>query len=323
MIFVTGGSGLLGAHLITALAKQGKAVKALYRNSIPVFEGSDKVEWIQGDILDVIVLDEALINVEQVYHCAAIVSYNSADKDLMFKTNIDGTANIVNACINAGVKKLCYASSVSALGRPKNNAPVTEEMHWSEETGNSNYGKSKFLAEREVWRGIGEGLEAVIVNPVVILGSGDWNKSSAALFKSAYNEFPYYTDGATGFADVLDVVKAMMKLMQSEIINERFIICGANLAYKELFDEMAKGFGKKPPHKKATPFMSDLVWKLEAVKSFFTGKKPLLTRETAGSAQSVVRYNNSKLLNFFPDFSYTPIKQTIKRVCTEMEKKNH
>jgi nucleoside-diphosphate-sugar epimerase len=171
----------------------------------------------------------------------------------------------------------------------------------------------------EVWRGIGEGLNAVIVNPVIILGEGDWSKGSSGIFKTAFNEFPWYTDGVTGFVDVQDVIKAMIDLMNSEISSERFIISEGNYSYKHIFSTIAKYFNKKPPHKKATKFMSQVVWRIEGIKSFISGARPLLTKETATSAQSVVHFNNEKLLKFFPHFRYTPIEETIKRVCKELD----
>jgi dihydroflavonol-4-reductase len=319
MILVTGGTGLVGSHLIKQLVKQGRPVKALYRSAILKIDGYQNVEWVQGDILDVVALQEAVQDVEEVYHCAAIVSFSPRAKDEMFKTNIEGTANVVNACLEGGVKKLCFVSSVSALARMTTDREIDETMNWTEETSNSNYGKSKYLAEMEVWRGIGEGLQAVIVSPTLILGSGDWNKGSAGIFKSAYDEFPWYTEGVTGFVDVEDVVRAMIGLMDNNITKQRFIINEGNYTYKEVFTKIAKWFGKKPPHKKVTPFIASVVWRLEAIKAKLSGKDPLLTRETANTAQTVVHFNNSKLKKFLPDFEYTPLDETIQRVCKELQ----
>lgn len=317
-ILVTGATGLVGSHLLRALVQQGKKVKALYRKVIPDVSYAKQVNWVQGDILDVIFLEEAMQNVDKVYHCAAIVAFNPRRREQMFKINVDGTANIVNASLNAGVKKLCHVSSVAAIGRIRKGEEVNETMHWTEKTSNSNYGKSKYLAEMEVWRGIGEGLKAVIVNPVIILGSGDWNRSSTGIFKSAYNEFPWYTEGVTGFVDVLDVVKAMMDLMESDISNERFILSAENWKYKDFFTAAANNFGKRPPYKRVTPLIANIVWRIEALKGRITGKDPLLTKETAATAQAVVHFNNSKLPAYLPGFSYTPLNETIARVCKEL-----
>jgi dihydroflavonol-4-reductase len=317
--FVTGGTGLVGSHLIKELVRQGVPVKALYRSHIPDIECKESVEWIKGDILDVVSLNAAMKNAEQVYHCAAIVSFDSKQKHQMFLINAEGTANVVNAAISAGVKKLCYVSSVAALGQMRKGLEIDESISWNEETSNSNYGKSKYLAEMEVWRGIGEGLEAVVVNPAIILGAGNWNEGSSKIFKTAFEEFPWYTDGESGFVDVIDVVTVMIHLMKSNISGERFIVSSENRRYADIFTAIAKAFQKKPPYKKVTPFISAIVWRVEALKSMFTNKSSLLTRETAQAAQAVIVYNNSKLKKYLPLFNYTPLNETIKRVCKELQ----
>jgi nucleoside-diphosphate-sugar epimerase len=326
MIFITGASGLLGASLIETLVNSHDGatdlqIRALYRKQIPSIQFAEKIEWIEGDILDVVVLEEALKGVSEVYHCAAIVSFDPKQKQRMHATNIDGTANVVNACIDAGIKKLLFVSSVAALGRIREDGPINETMNWSEETSNSEYGKTKYLAEMEVWRGIGEGLDAVIVNPVIILGSGDWNGGSSGIFKSAYNRFPWYTNGASGFVDVKDVTTAMKALMKSDISAQRFIISGHNTPYRTIFNIIADAFKVPRPHKRVTPLLASIVWRLEAVKAFFTGSSPLLTKETTLTAQAVVNFDNTKLLKALPHFSYTPLENTITRVVEELKEK--
>ena len=321
MIFVTGATGLVGSHLVQALVQQGKPVRALYRSVIPTYAGADKVEWMQGDILDVIALEEALIGVKQVYHCAAVVSFNPKKIHALYQTNVEGTANVVNACITAGVQKLLYVSSVAALGRMNQDAAIDENMQWSPKTNNSEYGRSKYLAEMEVWRGIGEGLEAVVVNPSIILGAGDWNGGSSQIFKSVYEEFPWYTDGATGFVDVVDVVSAMQLLMESDISAQRYILNAVNMSFKELFVMIAQCFGKRPAHKKVTPLLAGLIWRWEALKYRLTGISPLLTKETAASAQAKVFFKNGKFLQQFPTFQYTPVAATILRICNSLKAK--
>ena len=196
-------------------------------------------------------------------------------------------------------------------------------MSWTEESSNSEYGKTKYLAEKEVWRGTGEGLNAVIINPVIILGSGDWEKGSSGIFKSAYNEFPWYTEGISGFVDVKDVVRAMIMLMNGAPNNERFIISAENISYKEIFTEIAINFGKKPPHRKVTPLLASIVWRWEALKSKITGKDPMLTKETAKTAQAKVYFDNKKFLSYAPNFEYTPIKESLKRICNELTVQHH
>lgn len=324
MILITGASGLLGSHLLKNLVKEGQPVKALYRSEVPAIEGADKVEWIQGDILDIASLEEAMNGVQHVYHCAAVVTFNPRKKAWMHKVNIEGTANVVNACIEAGITRLVHVSSIAAMGRIREDKPINETMNWSEETSNSEYGKSKYFAELEVWRGMGEGLDTVIVNPVIILGAGNWNGGSSGLFKSAFDEFPWYTEGTGGFVDVEDVVKAMILLMSAKSVSaERFILSAENTSYRDVFTRMANCFHKKPPYKKVTPFLSGLVWRWEAVKSFFNGKDPLLTRETARTASARVQIDNRKLLRFFPNFQYQSLDVSLARICTELQKKHN
>lgn len=322
MILVTGGAGLVGGEVIKQLLAQGQKVKAIYNNTPLDFE-EESLETIKCNILDTSALEDAMHGVTHLYHCAAIVSFNAKNKKQLFDINIEGTANVVNAAINGGVKKMVHVSSVAALGRIRENETVTEKMNWTEETSNSIYGKSKYLGEMEVWRGIGEGLDAVIVNPSLIIGAGDWSKGSSEIFKSAYDEFPWYAEGVSGFVDVRDVARAMIILMNSEITNERFILSGENTSFKNIFSEIAKGFGKKPPHKKVTPFLADIVWRWEAIKSTFTGKEPLLTKETAATAQASVFFDNSKILKALPGFQFTPINKSIKDTCATLQRINH
>jgi dihydroflavonol-4-reductase len=317
-IFITGASGLLGSYLIRDLLKTQVHIVALYRKekcNLLSDEEVSKVEWVQGDILDVDLLLHAMEGCSQVYHCAGLVSFNpSKAKDLM-KVNVEGTANMVNVALELGIEKFLHVSSVAAIGRKRNNQTVHEALKWDEEANPSVYGKSKYLGEMEVWRGVGEGLHAVIVNPVIILGKGDWNDGSCATFKNAYNEFPWYTEGVSGFVDAADVSNAMIGLMESEIEGERFIISGENLTYREVFNMMADGFGKKQPRLKVSPLLAALVWRLVKIKSTITGEEPLLTKETAETAQQKVYFDHSKLVNALPGFQFTPLKQTIQDAC--------
>jgi len=321
MVLVTGGAGLLGKELITQLLAQGKQVRAIYNKTpLPEFQ-SGRVEQMLCNILDVVGLEEAMQDIEQVYHCAAIVTFNPRRKIEMFKINIEGTANVVNAALEAGVKKMLHVSSVAALGAIREHEVINETMNWTEETSNSAYGQSKYLAELEVWRGIGEGLNAVMVNPTIILGAGDWNSGSSHIFKNVYNEFPWYTDGIRGFVDVRDVVSSMLQLMESDITAQRFILSAENRSFRDIFTLIAKGFGKRPPHKKVTPLIAAMVWRLEAIKSRFTKKDPLLTKETAKTGMAKANFDNSKLKKYLPGFTYRKIEDTITDTCALFEQK--
>lgn len=322
-ILVTGGSGLVGAELIKQLLVQGKKVKATYnKTTLPNFK-NENLTPVKCDILDTSMLEIAMQGISEVYHCAAIVSFSKKNVDQLYAVNINGTTNIVNASIDAGVKKLLHVSSVSALGRRKGVPYVTEEMMWTEDSNKSIYGKSKFLAEMEVWRGIGEGLRALIVNPSVILGGSDWNTGSTKIFKTAFEEFPWFTEGVTGFVDARDVAKAMILLMDSEITNQRFILNAENVSYKTVFTEIANSFGKNPSNKKVTPFLAALIWRIETLKSYFTGKEVLLNKETAHKAMSKVYFDNTKIKKSLPGFFFRPIKETINDTCETLVQLNN
>ena len=321
MILVTGGAGLVGSELIRQLLDKGKKVVAIYNNTaLPDFN-SPNLQQVKCNILDVVGLEEAMHGVDEVYHCAAVVTFNPKRWEEMFKVNIEGTANLVNASLDAGVKKMVYVSSIAALGRIRENEPINETMNWTEASSNSRYGQSKYLAEMQVWRGIGEGLNAVIVNPVLIMGPGDWNVSSSMIFKNVYNELPWYADGTTGFVDVRDVAKAMIMLMESNITAERFIISAENRSYREIFNMIANAFGKRAPHRKVTPAIAKIVWRLEAIRNFFTGKEPLITKETTATAMTKARMDNSKLKKYLPGFNYRRIEDSIMDTCAAFQQK--
>ncbi|MBA2249817.1 MAG: NAD-dependent epimerase/dehydratase family protein [Chitinophagaceae bacterium] len=321
-ILVTGGAGLVGSELIHQLLAKGENVKAIY-NTSPLTGFPQDLKIVQCNILDPSALEEAMDGISQVYHAAGFVTFSPKHKNKLFKINIEGTANVVNAALDAGVKKIVHVSSVSALGRIREGQTVTEEMNWTEDSSNSIYGKSKYLGELEVWRGISEGLEGVIVNPSMILGGGDWTKGSSEIFKSAYEEFPWFAEGITGLVDVRDVATLMILLMNSEITNQRFILSSENLSYKDIFTYIAEYFGKKIPHKKVTSFLAEVVWRLEAIKSKFTGKEPLVSKETASTAQAKVFFDNSKILSALPGFQFIRVKESIKHTCATLQQKYH
>ena len=260
MILVTGGTGFLGAYIIKELVQKGFAVRAIRRSKkLPSFISShvfENVEWVDGDILDVVSLVEAMDGADTVIHSAAMISFSPYDKEEMNHINIEGTANVVNMALEKNIKRFVHISSVAALGRTAQTDHVNEEKKWQDSSVNTNYAVSKHLSELEVWRGIAEGLNAVIINPSTILGFGDWNTSSTRLFKNIYNEFPWYTSGINGFVDVEDVASATVALMLSDVTAEGFIVSSENWPFQQLFNFIADNFGKRRPFRRATPFFS-------------------------------------------------------------------
>ena len=319
-VLVTGGTGLLGSYLLQRLLKDDASILALRQSPHPerlTAEELRRIEWVEGSILDTSLLDEVMTGVDSVYHCAGFVSFNPSHRERMWRINVEGTANLVNTSLRHGVRKMVHVSSVSALGRKRNHQTVDEKAQWDDDSNLSAYGRTKFMAEMEVWRGVAEGLKAVVVNPSIILGCGDWSKGSSAMFRNAYEEFKWFTDGSTGLVDVRDVAEVMVRLMDSDVHSERFIVSAENWPYRRVFGEMAKAFGKKPPSMRASPWMGGLVWRWERLKSRFSDREPLLTRETAETAQMHVSYDNGKLLAHLPGFSFRPLEESIGDHCRE------
>lgn len=330
MIVVTGGTGLVGSHLLFDLCRSGKKVRVLKRgnsNSANVkkvfsYYSSNpedllkNIEWLDADLLDVYSLIEAMKGAEEVYHCAAMVSFESTHQAEMLKTNIEGTANMVNAALENGVKKFCHVSSIATLGRAENGGLTSEETFWKSSPENSIYSISKYGAEREVWRASEEGLNVVIVNPSLIIGPGNWIQSSSNMFSKAYKGIKFYSSGINGFVDVRDVSALMIRLMEKEVYNQRFLITSENASFKLFFDLIHQRFNKPVPAIKAGKIMSGFAWRAEMIRSKLTGEPPLITKETARSAHRISKFSNEKIKKIFPGYNFIPLQQSITDTCT-------
>ncbi|MFI5217968.1 MAG: NAD-dependent epimerase/dehydratase family protein [Bacteroidia bacterium] len=324
MILVTGATGLVGSHLLLDLVLKGEKVRALKRTNsdlthvVNLFSSHagllETIEWADGDVLDIFSLGEAFKGIKKVYHCAAFVSFLPQEAELMLKTNIDGTANVVNLCLENKMEKLCHVSSVAAINRINEDEIIDENTQWKISKQNSNYAISKYGAEREVWRGIGEGLNAVIVNPTIIIGPGNWKTGSTVMFHEVWKGLKFYTNGAMGFVDVKDVTKAMVALMESSISNERFIINSENLTFRKVFDWIAEGLNKPKPSVYANGFLRGVAWRTEAVKNIMFKTHPLITKETALSAGKKVLFSNEKIKKEI-GINFTPVKDSVNRTC--------
>lgn len=323
MILLTGGTGFLGAHLLYRLCADGHKVRAIKRKTASceltkkIFayyseqadDLFDRIEWVEGDLLDIYSLSDAMKDMEQVYHAAAVVSFHGSDQNTLIKTNITGTANMVNMALESKIKKLCYVSSIGSLGRADSSGIVTEETHWNNKK-TSVYSTSKYEAEREVWRGMAEGLNAVIVNPSIIIGPGNWQAGSPKLFDTMWNGLLFYTGGSNGFVDVNDVAACMIALMEGGQSNERYIINSENIPYEQFFGWMAEALGVSPPRYKAGPFLSGLAWRGLALKALLTGKKSSITRETAETANQSYNYSNAKIKKE-TGMDFMPVRESI------------
>lgn len=327
MILVTGGTGLVGAHLLLHLAENEAAVRSIYRNKKSIEKTRSlfqlyqkealfsKIEWVEADIIDVPSLEIAFQNIAYVYHCAALISYNPNDEDQLRKTNIEGTANIVNFCLAYDIKKLCHVSSIAALGDPKpHETKVNEETEWNPEALHSDYAISKYGAEMEIWRGQQEGLNVVIVNPGVIFGAGFWGQGSSVFFSAIKKGFPFYTKGSTGYVGVTDVVKIMIRLMESDITGERFSVIAENLTFKEVIYTIAEKLNAKKPKREAKPWMLAIAWRLDWFCATFFRTKRRLSKYSANSLLSADIISNDKIKNAL-NFEFQSIDSAIQEAA--------
>ena len=317
---VTGASGLLGAELVNQLLQEGKKVKALV-NKTPLSVAHDNLVSVECDILDVIALEASMENVDVVYHCAGFISYAPQNRTRLYKINVEGTANVVNAALQANVFKFIHVSSIAALGKFTEGKIIDETTAWTEDAKNSVYGHSKYLGELEVWRGIAEGLNAVIINPSIILGPGSKWEGSTGIFKNIYDGFAWYTEGVNGFVDVRDVALSMIMLAKAETTAEKFILNASNEMYRDIFFMIADAFQKPRPKYKITPSLAGLIWRLENIKGFFVNKEPMVTKETANTALAIVKFDNSKLRKALPQFTYRSMEDTIQFTCNKLKQK--
>lgn len=320
MILVTGATGFLGSELISQLTHQGKKLRALKRENSVIpdsLKNNAGIEWVVADINDPATLEDVFDGITQVYHCAALVSFNPKDKAALLKINIEGTSNVVNLCTENNAR-LIHVSSVAALGEPKKGKLITENDYWEYDSRDHSYAISKYEGEMEVWRGIAEGLDAVIVNPSVIIGAKAGFEGSGAIFKLVKEGLAYYTKGATGIVDVEDVAKSMIILMDSQISGERFTISAGNYPYQQFFTEIANGFGVKAPAKEAKPWMLGLAWRAAKLASIFTGKAPALTSDAARSSINTSCYSNDKIRSTI-DITFKPLQQSILETCAGLK----
>lgn len=333
MVLVTGGTGLLGSHLLVRLVQSHNNVRVLYRSTAKkesvqkVFtyyfkteaaQFLEKLEWVEGDILDLYTLGQSFEGVTHVCHCAGFVSFAQRDFTKLMKINREGTANVVNFCLKYNIQKLVHVSSTAAIGGDDDQV-ISEQTKWIQSPETSGYSISKYSAEKEVWRGIEEGLKAVIVNPSVIFGAGNWEESSLTILRTVANGFPFYTNGSNAFVDARDVAEIMVQLMKSDVENERFLCLGKSITFKELLSLIAKKLHKKPPSINTPKWMMGLTWRISAFLALFTGKSPAITKQSAKTAFGNKVYSNEKIIKTL-NFQFRTIEDTIEnavngRIC--------
>jgi nucleoside-diphosphate-sugar epimerase len=321
MILVTGATGFLGSEVAKQLAEQGNNIRCTRRKTsvipklLQAFAGG--IEWVEADLLDIFALEDALEGVTQVYNCAAWVSLKQRDKKPMIYTNVTGTANLVNLCLQKDCR-LVHVSSVAAVGPAKPGELITEKHQLDHDLETDGYAISKLESEMEVWRGIAEGLDAVIVNPSIIIGPNAGTLGSGELFDKVRNGLPFYTAGAMGFVDVEDVAKCMIALMNSDITGERFIINAENWDYKKMVDAIAGHFGRKPPSILAKPWMMEIAWRGAKFASALTGKAPAIDKTPAQASTQVREFDNSKIKKA-TGIQFKQLEQSVKEVCEALK----
>jgi dihydroflavonol-4-reductase len=338
LAFVTGASGMLGSRVVLDLLLRGFSVRALIRNksritqfiqNISCYNDSstvdiETIEWIEADIHDREKITQAVQNTDRVFHCAAMVSFNPNDRQAMFETNIEGTSLMVDICNEAGINCFCHVSSIAALGTGETDKPVTEEAAFAPEKKHSAYSKSKYNSEMQVWRGIEEGLNAVIVNPSIIIGPGNWNTGSPLFYKQLFKGLKFYPAGGTGFVDVRDVSAAMIELTDDtnfeKVKSKRFILNAENLLYKNFFEQVARSVNVPPPSILAQRWMLGIAWRASAL-ALLLGIKSQISRDSILNSSSIINYDGSKIIKEI-GFQYRSLTNTINEVG-EMFKKTY
>lgn len=340
-VLVTGATGLVGGHLTAALVLQGKNVRAIYRDKKKIenvreifsFYTNDEekyfsqIEWVAADVTDVFSLEDALNGIEEVYHCAGLVSFNEADREQLQKINAEGTANIINialeknACAELGrsIKKFCHVSSVATLQVQANKKYIDEFSVWKTATGNSSYAISKYRGEFEAWRGMSEGLNVVVVNPSLVLGAGCWGQSSGELITRMQKGVPFYTEGVTGYVDVRDVANCMIKLMDENKFGSRYILNAENISFYDVTTRLRRSFGKKPAKFKAGSFLLNLARYADGIRVLLSGKKRIITKNIVISALAKNQYDNSKICKEL-NYSFIPVNEALGYVAEKYMK---
>lgn len=326
-ILITGGNGLIGRYITLELLKQGfYNIEIFSRNGFVDDNDLNKVSILdtRGSVVEIYPLNDRIKLADVVIHCAAVVSLSPRKFEDMKRVNVDGTSNVLNLCLIHNVKRVIYLSSVAAIGRNKKSNKINEQTKWENSKYNTYYSITKYLAEQEAWRVFHEGLNITMINPSIVFGDGNWNRSSLQIFEKVYNGLPYFPAGSTAIVDAEDVGKIVLAVLENNNLSgERYIAAGTNISYKELFDKMSKALSVKPPKKLAPNLILSILWRLEYIRSKITGRDPVITKESIISTGHQSVYDNSKSLSLNWG-NYTNIDETIQKYCNAfLQSKSH
>lgn len=324
-ILITGATGLVGSFICRELLSKGHSIRATKRSSSDfslIKDLKEEIEWVETDLTEAIFWDDHLKDIDAVVHAAAVISFDKRWEKAMYKTNIKGTSDLINALLRAKVKDILHVSSVAAIGRKPEQTEITEKDRWEDSAFDSIYARAKYLQELEVWRGAEEGLKVKIINPSIVLGPGQWsNNGSTSVIKYAHDEKSYYPEGRINYVDVRDVASAAVQLLESDIHNERFILSADSIAYKDFFEKAAAKFNKKAPSKVPKPWMLKIgVW-AEWIRSRLTGNQALITKETALLSKSNFHFQHAKV-NEALNFEFRSLEETLDWTISELKKAN-
>lgn len=322
MVFITGATGIVGTHFLLHFLQNDIPVRALKRKDSSLAavmqllryhnmeSAADRIQWVEGDVNDPVGLILATEGCERVYHCAAMVSFDRSDEELLDLINVKGTENIVNACLTNGINELVFISSTAAIGDREINGSLTEESEWTTNKGRSAYSMSKREAELSVWRAVQEGMKCIIVNPGVIIGPGQWGKSSTSLIESCKNGMRFYPTGSNGFVDARDIIDAVDHLLNKNLWNQRYLLIGENLSFQSLFTEICQQMGTSAPKLKISKNLIRPLWNLIEFLEWIRLNPFPLTSENLSSAYKNVNYETAKMKA--TGFEFRGIQEAVK-----------
>lgn len=330
MNLITGATGLLGSYLAKLLLAKGEKVRAIKRSTSDTSllgKFVNDIEWIEADILDISSLEEAMHGVKKVYHCAAVITFIPSEIDQMMKVNMDGTANVMNAALSARIEKMVHVSSEAAFGIAPEGKVIDENYFDPGINKHTWYYRSKHYGEREAWRAHAEGLNVVVVCPATLLGGGWWNHQPNSLFREIYNGLGFYTSATNGFIDVRDAANCMYQLMKGDFNGEKFLLVAENISLRDVIWMMSDALDVKRPSVEVGKMLMGIAWRWEVVKSWFTNRNPIITKESAALAEINFLYSNEKIKRAL-NYNFRPIRDTISEIAevflkSEKEKKGY